>query len=535
MTQQQPPEAVWLKAKLREGYDRLQRGDQNGAAQCCRQILQRKPDLPEGHFLVGMIALETNDIRTAIQGFGSVTKLQPDHGAAWAQLARIFIRRGQVNRAEDALEKAVAHADDNPAIQDTIASVYTLLGNAAAASPWQEKALQHQPANIGFVINRANNLMFLGDFSRARELLESAIARHPGHANAHWLLSGLEKARNHNHITVLREILDRESRNDRDTAFLSYALGKELEDLKEWPQAFDAFARGAAARRRTLSYDEQGEIDFFEMLSATYTRDWLSSRAPGNDSHAPIFIVGQPRTGTTLVERIISSHSAVHSAGELRQFEGACRRLLGARGDGSLKAVFAEAATLDPKKLGSAYMRLTQPMQGDGSHFVDKLPANFRFVPLILAALPNAKIIHVRRSPMDACFASFKQLFADAYPHSYEQGEMARHHARYYQLMSDWRERFGLRYHEVDYEAVAADPEPQARALLSFIQLPWEDQCLDFYNQRGAVTTASVVQVREAAHTRSVGRWRRYEKQLAPMRQTLEELKIPLDHQALSP
>ncbi|WP_439100872.1 tetratricopeptide repeat-containing sulfotransferase family protein [Congregibacter sp.] len=530
MAQQQRDEAAWYKATLREGYDRLQRGDHSGAAQCCRQVLQRKPDLAEGHFLVGMIALEAEDPRTALQGFGSVTKLQPDHGAAWAQLARLFIRRGQVNRAEDALEKAVAHADDNPVIQDTIATVFTLLGNAAAASPWQEKALQHQPANIGFLINRANNLMFLGDFSRARTVLESAIAKNPRHANAHWLLSGLEKARNHDHIRVLREILGEPALTDRDTAFLSYALGKELEDLSEWSDAFDAFARGAAARRRTLSYDEKAEVDFFEMLSATYTRNWLDSRPPGNDSHAPIFIIGQPRTGTTLVERIITSHSAVHSAGELRQFEGACRRLLGPRGDASPTAVFEAAAELDPKKVGSAYMTLTQPMQGDSDHFVDKLPVNFRFLPLILAALPNAKIIHIRRGPMDACFASFKQLFAEAYPHSYEQGEMARHHARYYQLMNDWRERFGHRYHEVDYEEVAADPEPHARALLNFIDLPWEDQCLNFYSQSAAVTTASVVQVREAAHTRSVGRWRRYQEQLAPMRQALEGLKIPLEH-----
>jgi hypothetical protein len=279
-----------------------------------------------------------------------------------------------------------------------------------------------------------------------------------------------------------------------------------------------------------MQYDETAETVFFTMLSETYTKDWLQTRAAGCDSNAPIFIVGQPRTGTTLVERIISSHSAVHSAGELRQFEGACRRLLGAQGDGSAEAVFRSAASLDPEQLGNAYMTLTQPMHGDRERFVDKLPMNFRFVPLILAALPNAKIIHVRRSPMDACFASFKQLFADAYPHSYEQTEMAHHHARYYQLMGDWRERFAGQFHEVDYEKVAADPEPHAQALIEYLDLPWEDQCLDFYQQSGAVTTASVVQVREAAHTRSVGRWRRYEAQLQPMQLELQKLGIPLEH-----
>ncbi|MFK8041445.1 sulfotransferase family protein, partial [Congregibacter sp.] len=369
-----------------------------------------------------------------------------------------------------------------------------------------------------------------GDFAGARSRLEAAIAKNPRHANAHWLLSSLEKAKGRQHIDEITAILHTDTLRDSDRAFLSYAKGKELEDLQEWPEAFDAFADGAKARRRSLNYNERAEIDLFEILSKTYTRDWLGSRAPGAPSTAPIFIVGQPRTGTTLIERIISSHSAVHSAGELRQFEGACRRLLGTQGDGSLKEVFQAAANLDPEQLGRAYLTLTQPMQGDKARFVDKLPVNFRFVPLILAALPNAKIIHVRRSPMDACFASFKQLFADAYPHSYDQEEMARHHGRYYDLMADWRERFGDRYHELDYEKVAANPEPHAHALLSYLELPWENQCLDFYQQSGAVTTASVVQVREAAHTRSVGRWRRYETQLAPMRQELERLAVPFEH-----
>lgn len=528
--QQAPDQATQLRAMLRDGYDRLQRGDRPGAADCCRKVLQLKPDLAEGHFLVGLIALDADDFRTAVQGFGSVTKLQADHSGAWSQLARLYMRRGQVNRAEDALHKAVAHADDNPLVQDTIATVYTLLGDAASASVWQEKALAQQPKNIGFLINRANNLMFLGDFDGARARLDSVLAQNPHHANAHWLIASLKKATTAEHADKIAGILQDSGLADPDVAFLAYARGKELEDLQRWPDAFAAFAKGAAARRRCLSYDESAESAMFDALTDTYTEQWLNDRSEGHASKAPIFIVGQPRTGTTLVERIITSHSAVHSAGELRQFEGACRRLLGARGDGAPDAVFREAASIDPRQLGSAYMTLTQPMQGEQAHFVDKLPMNFRFLPLILAALPLAKVIHVRRGPMDACFASFKQLFAEAYPHSYDQREMARHHARYYRLMDTWRERFGSRYYEVDYEKVAAKPEPAARALIDYLDLPWEDGCLDFYQQRGAVTTASVVQVREAAHTRSVGRWRRYESELGPMQDALRTLHIPLEH-----
>ena len=147
-------------------------------------------------------------------------------------------------------------------------------------------------------------------------------------------------------------------------------------------------------------------------------------------------------------------------------------------------------------------------------------------IPLILAALPNAKIVHLVRDPMDACFASFKQLFADAYLHSYDQREMARHHARYRHLMEAWRERFPGRFFDISYEDTARDLEPNARALLEYLELPWEDACLEFHRQDTAVSTASAVQVREPAHTRSIGRWRRYEAELQPMAEELEQAEI---------
>jgi hypothetical protein len=182
---------------------------------------------------------------------------------------------------------------------------------------------------------------------------------------------------------------------------------------------------------------------------------------------------------------------------------------------------------VDPAQLGRAYLQTTRALRGAAPRFVDKLPPNYLYLPLILKALPRAKVVHLRRDPMDACFASFKQLFADAYPHSYDLGEMARHHARYYRLMQTWRERFGDRFLDVSYEDTAADLEPNARRLIAFLELPWEGACLEFHKQDTAVTTASVVQVRQPAHTRSVGRWRRYEQQLAPLRRELTAAGVP--------
>lgn len=518
----------WMQDSLREGFVHLAAGRLQEASNCCRRLLGAKPDLVEGHFLVGLIAVELKQTSHAVHAFGSVTKLRPDHPAAWAHLARLFMQAGQAARADAALAKAIQHNDGNPIVLDLIGSIHGMLGDQEEAGAWIARALAGQPGSIPFLINQANNHMFLDRLDDADVVLNKVLEQRPSHPNAHWLLASLRKAQNRDHVTVLESLVNEHASDPRALAFLCYALGKELEDLEDWDNAFAAFARGAAARRTTLDFDEASEIEMYDAFASTFTSAWLNDGAVGDDDPAPIFVVGQPRTGTTLVERIITSHSEVFSAGELRQFGHCVRRLGDYREPRLQSAKLAElAAQIDPAKLGNAYLQMTRKVRGNLPRFVDKLPPNYLFIPLLLKALPRAKIVHLRRDPMDACFASFKQLFADAYAHSYDQAEMARHHARYFRLMATWRERFGDRFYDISYEDTAGNLEPNARALIEFLELPWEDACLDFHRQTAAVTTASVVQVRQPAHTRSVGRWRRYEAQLAVMRQTLAAEGIP--------
>lgn len=522
--------APWMRDTLREGFSLLSAGRLDEASECCRRLLGAKPDLVEAHFLVGLIAIELKQNRTAISAFGSVTKLQANHGAAWAHLARLFTLAGQSGRADKALVEAVKNSDGNPVVLDLIGTIHGLLGDQSEALTWTQKAVRKEPENIGFLVNLANSHMFLGNLDDAEELLRKVLNRQPENPNAHWLLSNVRKATNRDHVDTLQKMVQREGRNPRALAFLSYGLGKELEDLEDWDAAFEAFDRGAKARRGALDFDEQSEAEMYKAFGDVFTEEWLEENAGGIDDASPIFVIGQPRTGTTLVERIITSHSRVHSAGELKQLGNAVRRL----SDYSEPTRYSPklpglAGSVDARKLGNAYIATSVKLRGALPRFVDKLPPNYLYLPLILKALPNAKIVHLRRNPMDACFASFKQLFADAYPHSYDQAEMARHHARYYHLMEIWRERFGDRFFDISYEDTARDLEPNARALIEHLELPWEDACLNFHKQEGAVTTASAVQVRQPAHTKSIGRWRRYEKQLGLMRTTLEEQGVPVE------
>jgi Tfp pilus assembly protein PilF len=518
-----------LRETLNRGFELLERGDVRQAAECCRRALKIKPDLVEAHFLVGLVALEGKDRRTAFSAFGSVTKLQPGHAAAWAHLARLYMSEGQVNRADAALLKATSCASDDPMVHDLLGTVASLMGDYDDARWRFERAVGKAPNHIPFLLNLGNNLVFHGDTGAAQQIFEKIIAIRPDSPQAHWALSAARKAEDSRHIEQMRALVSRDGADPRGLAFYFYGLGKELEDLDRWEEAFEAFAEGAAKRRTTVEYDEAAEIAMFDFLRESFTEKWFDRAAGGNLSSAPIFVLGQPRTGTTLLERIITSHSEVHSAGELQQFGLAIRRLSNFQDAKRFSSGLFEAAMqLDPGKIGDLYLDTTRKMQGGTRHFVDKLPQNYLFLPLILKALPNAKIVHVTRDPRDAAFASFKQLFADAYLHSYDLGETARHHARYWHLMNEWRRRFGHRFIDVAYEDIVSDVEASARRVIDFLGLSWERACLEFHRQSTAVSTASAAQVREPVHTRSIRRWRRYDRQLEPMISSLRTAGVTL-------
>lgn len=516
-----------LQTLLRQGYDHLRRGNIEGAVQCCQSALEMQPDLVPGHFLVGLVALEAKERKTAFSAFQSVVKLDRDHGPAWAQLAKLYMSEGQVNLADAALRETLRIKPDDPLVLDLIGTTLSLMGEYGAAQSFYGRANTRKPNFPPLMQNLANNLVYHGDTAGADAIFSRIIAVQPDSPQAHWGLSSSTKATDMSHIEQMQGLQERRTSDARGRAFYLYSIGKEHEDLQQWQAAFEAFSQGAAARRSTVDFDEPGEIAMFDYLQTHYTRDWLDSLPDGNPDSSPIFVLGQPRTGTTLVERIITSHSQVHSAGELQQLGLAVRRLSNYQNPRRFSVeLFAGARELEPAKIGGLYLQTSSKMRGNTPRFVDKLPQNYLMIPLILKALPNARIVHLVRDPMDACFASFKQLFADAYLHSYDQLEMARHHARYHQLMQVWRERFPGQFFDISYEDTARDLEPNARALIEYLELPWEDACLDFHEQAGAVSTASAAQVREPAHTRSIGRWRRYETQLQPMHRSLEAAGI---------
>jgi tetratricopeptide (TPR) repeat protein len=515
------PRGASHQSRLQAGFDALAKDDWQRAGELCSAVLAEAPGMPRAHFLAARIALHRADRATALRALETTVRLNDRHAAAWANLAWIYATEGRLRRADASLRNAALTDRGGAATRDLIGRVFRLVGNLEASLEWHRKAVEADAGHVPFLVNYANACIYTGDVDAALGDLEKCVELEPSNAQVHWLLARTRRSQSTSHIRSMQGLLETE-RDARDIAYLNYAIGKEFEDLDRPGEAFAAWSRGAAARRQTVLWDEQADIELFDTLSETYTPEWLATRQGDCFDATPIFILGMPRTGSTLLDRMLDAHPAVSSAGELRHFGFAVRGITEHHEPRQFTAaLLRKAATADASAIGHAYIESVAPLKGDAAHIIDKLPSNFFYLPVILAALPNARILHVRRNAADTCLAIFKQLFADAYLYSYDLGELARHYVRYHRLMNTWRESFPERFVDVDYESLVSDTEDTLRPVLQYIGLSWNPDCLDYFKRAAHSSTASAVQVQEAPHRRSIGRWKQHEQALQPVLEIL--------------
>jgi tetratricopeptide (TPR) repeat protein len=372
-------------------------------------------------------------------------------------------------------------------------------------------------------------LLQCGEVEAAEAGLEACIRARPGFARAHWALAKLRRQDSgHHHVARLEELLREDaSLAPGDRPQLLFALFKELDDLGEPERAWPALAQGCAEKRALLRYDPAAEERLFEGLLAL-APERLPARADGPAAGPqPIFIVGMPRSGTTLLERILGNHSAIADAGELPDFLWQMRWVANLPGPSRLDEALVERALgLDHSLLGERYLGHTQWRAGGRPFYTDKQPGNFLLLGSIARALPGARILHLVRDPLDLCFSNLRELFTDAYPYSYDQVELADHYARYRRLMAHWHAVLPGRILDVPYAGLVTEPESATRRILECCGLGWEEGCIAIERRTAPVTTASSTQVREPIHTGGLGHWRRYAGWLGPLRQRLVELGV---------
>ena len=504
----------------------LGRSDFAGAEQLAASVVAAFPEDAEGRFLLGMARAEAGRVGAGIADIERAVELDPQGGYR-AQLARLQVMLRQDGAAAQTLAAAEGAMPVDALGRDTLGCVYARLGEHAASVPHFRAAVQMAPGNVSFRYNLAAALNFIGDTDGAEAEAEALIALDPDYAKAHHMLAGLRKhSAERNHVERLTAALAR-AQAPEARLLLGYALAKELEDIGDQQAAFGRLAAANAEHRVRLPYAFARDAANFDAIERTWPKV-AASTVQGAPKDAPIFVIGMPRTGTTLVDRILSQHSQVKSAGELSDFALELKRRAGTPSAYVLNAAtLAAGHRLDLSALGKAYVSRARRVVGqDVPKFVDKMPLNFFYVPLILRALPRARVVCVRRHPLDTILSNYRQLFATGYSYyGYAQDLVwtADYYVRFDRLISVFRQALPPeQFTEVAYEDVVADIEREARRLIGFCGLAWEQQCVNFHENAAPVATASSSQVRQPLYATSVGRWRRYFKHLKPAIDVLE-------------
>ncbi|ROH93115.1 sulfotransferase family protein [Stagnimonas aquatica] len=493
------------------------------AEQSCQRLLQLAPSLAEAHFLRGMLATELRQWSPAITALRQALSIDAAQERYWTQLARLLALSQRIPEALDAAEQALRLQPQQAWSLDTLGVVYSRANLHARAATLFRQACGLEPGNPHYQFNLASALKFLGDFDSAETAYEACLSADPGYWKAYPPLSQLRtQTPERNHRARYEALLPRADSVDAQLQ-LHMALAKECEDLGEPNLAFQHLLRGKSAKRASLAYDCAEDARLFSALHQYFAGAGLHGE--GVASPEPIFVVGMPRTGTTLVERILSSHTQVHSAGELQNLGLAIKRASGSRTPRLLDAeTLAGLHGTPARQIGEAYLASTRPGTGHTPRFVDKMPLNFLYAGFIAQALPKAKIICLRRHPLDTCLSNFRQLFAlqfSYYNYSYDLLDTGRYYLLFERLMEFWQQRFPGAILELQYEALVAAPEAETRRLLDWCGLPWEDACLHFERNAAPVSTASAVQVRQPIYRSSVDRWKQLATELQPLRQLL--------------
>lgn len=439
----------------------------------------------------------------AVQG---ARVLKPEHGVR----AFVLMRLGHAAQAEEAVTDALALGTGPADAYDGLAFVSMHLGAHQRANELYRRATELAPGDPKFWYNLACSERSLGHLEEAEAACDRAIAIEAGQYASHLLRSELRvQTAGANHVGELKALLASRSGDYRARVFLGYALGKELDDLERFDEAFAAFSAAARARRERLDYDVAVDEAKLKRIAAVYEAQAVPAGTPADSRF--IFIVGLPRSGTTLLERILTGLPGVRSNGETDYFSHA---LMGAaQGDGD---VFARAARADSRAVAAEYARLALP-GAPADAIIEKLPLNYLYVGAIRRALPGARILLVSRAPLDSCFAMYRTLFAAGYPFSYDQQDLGRYYAAYERLMSHWRATLGESLHEIHYGELVAQPRSIGAGVAAYCGLKWNDAAVDIQNNKSVSLTASASQVRRPIYGSSSGRWRRYQRHLGEL------------------
>jgi tetratricopeptide (TPR) repeat protein len=514
-----------IEEALRRAKEHHDKGEVAQAEKLCIAILTRDPKNVPALMLAGSLARGVKDPVLAINFFQKVVALQPNSVEAHLLLAATY---GEAREHEDAIKHFLHVLTLKPntvAALGALGKSYTKTGQAELALPLFEKATRLQPNHTALRFDHADALMALGRMEEAASLLKENIAR--GYRVAVSYRSLADTRKFSGEPVELGEIvakLDEPDLAQADRITLHHAAGKILNDLGRYEEAIDHFQASKIAAGH--GFDIEAYRRRIDTLIAAFTPQLLKSKAAfGNPSEVPVFIVGMPRSGTTLTEQICASHPAVHGAGELDKLGTVVRSAGYAQApNGSIQKPPQALTADEARSMASDYLDFIQRMSPSSARIVDKMPHNFQLAGMIALIFPNAKIIHCTRDPIDNCISCFLNTFNERHGYNTDLRTLGLYYREYKRLMDYWSALLPGRIYECEYETMIADQEAESRRLIDFLGLPWDDACLRFYEADRSVTTISRWQVRQPIYASSVKRWKKYENKIQPLIEALGDL-----------
>lgn len=516
-----PPELVTVTSLIEE--QRLYR-----AEQLCRAYLRKTPHDVEAMRLLALLGIKLFVYDDAEFLLESCIELQPENWLARLDYVNVLHKRQKFEKALEQASLLRERFPGNYVFELTYANQCVAIGHFDDALVVYDQVIAEHPEFAEPYVSRGHALKTVGRVEEGIESYRGAYRQRASFGNAFWSLANLKTYRFTDvEIEQMRAQVERTETPVEDRFHLCFALGKALEDRNEFEASFGWYERGNALRMSGLRYDperaERAMRRQMEFCTATLFRD---RPGLGSERDDPIFVVGLPRSGSTLLEQILASHSHIDGTMELPNVIATAHRLNGRRllsQEARYPAILAELDAGHFRKLGEAYLADTAVHRGAAPRFVDKMPNNFMHVGLIHLMLPNAKIIDARRHPMSCCFSGFKQLFADGQEFTYGIDEITRYYRSYVALMRHWDEALPGKVLRVHYEEVVEDAEAQVRRLLDFVGVPFEAACLDFHKTERSVRTPSSEQVRQPIYRSGLDYWRNYEPFLGRMQEALAD------------
>ena len=503
----------------------LQRSGQNQQAKAkAEQLLISFPQCAACIFFNYQLAQVTNGSDMAEEYIQAALKLRPEHPLLLLSYAQFLVSKYRYTAAvKFACNAANAYTGTDCVFLAAISKVIMQTEQATKAIPIYQRMLDIEPDNTHFKHQLALCYFFTNQAGKAGKLLDDVISNSSHNAGAYHLRSALQTyTKDHNHIEALKSIVATENQHPA----IYFALAKELEDIADYKASFVYLMKGASKMRQRLSYNEKAELDSISDIINSTTGlvvDGKVTAQPG-----PIFVVGMPRTGTTLVERVLTQHKAVHSVGELALFPQLLATMAQEHlaSNGNIGSLHEAALCLDFAELGRRYMAAVEEMSGGKPYTLDKLPVNFLYCGFIKKALPNARIIHLCRNAMDSCYAIFKTFFINAYSFSYNLDELTNYYITYRNVMTHWHKVMPGAILDVHYEDMVSNAPKTTKQLVEWCGLAYTPELLEFHKTDSVSTTASAAQVRKPIYKSSVEKWRNVESELSEVKLKLQQAGI---------